>query len=88
MHLAAAHSVADRGDGMTEASEDQVLDALRHDWDGAYEVGVGLDGYWARRRDGLGETLIDEDAGELRRMVSEDYAVYPPRIRPGGSRTG
>ena len=73
---------------MNEASEDQVLDALQHEWDDAYEFGVGLDGYWARRRDDLGVTLIDEDPVELRRMVSEDYAVHPPCIRPGGSRTG
>jgi hypothetical protein len=70
---------------MTGASEDRVLDALAHEWDGAYEFGVGPDGYWARRRDGLGGTLIDGDPGELRRMVSEDYAMYPPRDRPGGS---
>ena len=63
---------------MAEASEDQVLGALQHEWDGAYEFGVGLDGYWARRRDDLGETMIDQDPGELRRLISEDYAVYPP----------
>lgn len=72
------------GDGDTEASEDQVLDALQHNWDGAYEFGIGLGGYWARRRDGLGETLVHHDPGELRRMVSEDHATYPPRIRPDG----
>jgi hypothetical protein len=72
---------------MAKSSEDPVLGALEHAWDGAYEFGIGMDGYWARRRDGLGGTLIDEDPGELQRMVSEDHAVHPPRGRgavPGG----
>jgi hypothetical protein len=73
---------------MTEASGDRVLDALRHEWDGAYEFGLGSDGFWARRRDGLGGALVNEDPGELRRMVSDDYAMYPPRRPPGGSGTG
>jgi hypothetical protein len=73
---------------MTEASDDRVLEALRHEWDGAYEFGMGSDGFWARRRDGLGGTLVSEDPGELRRMVSDDYAMYPPRSRPGGSGIG
>ena len=55
------------GGGMAEASDDRVLEALAHEWDGAYEFGVGLDGFWARRRDGLGGVLASEDPGELRR---------------------
>jgi hypothetical protein len=73
---------------MTEASDDRVLEALRHEWDGAYEFGMGSDGFWARRRDGLGGALVSEDPGELRRMVSDDCAMYPPRSRPDGSGTG
>jgi hypothetical protein len=69
------------GDGMTHASEDQVLDALQLGWEGAYEFGAVAGGYWARRRDSLGGTLMDEDPGELRRMVIEDYAVRPLRRR-------
>lgn len=73
---------------MTDAAEDQVLDALRLGWGDIYEIGVGLDGFWARRRDGLGETIIDEDPDEMRRKVSEDYAMKPPRDRRSGPRAG
>ena len=69
---------------MTEASNDRVLEALQHEWDSAYEFGLDSEGFWARRRDGLGGVLVNEDPGELRRMVSEDYAMCPPRGRPGG----
>ena len=65
---------------MTEAAEDQALEALKHGWDDVYEFGVGPDGYWARRRDGLGETLIDLDPGEVRRQVHEDYTMKPVHI--------
>ena len=64
---------------MTGATEDPALEALRHGWDDVYEFGVGADGYWARRRDGLGAALIDQDPGELRRQVYEDYATKPVR---------
>lgn len=74
--------MAPYGDGMTEASNDQVVDALKHDWDGAYEFGVGGEGYWARRRDGLGGEMINGDPGELRRMVAEDHATHPLRSHP------
>lgn len=73
---------------MAETSDDRVLEALRHEWDDAYEFGTGPDGFWARRRDGLGGALVSEDPGELRRMVSEDHAMHPPRRRPGGAGTG
>ena len=69
---------------MTDAGEEQILDALRLGWGDIYEIGVGLDGFWARRRDGLGETIVDKDPGEVRRKVSEDYAMKPPRDRRGG----
>ena len=69
---------------MTGAEEDHALEALRHGWDDVYEFGAGLDGYWARRRDGLGGDLVDEDPGELRRRVHEDYAMKPFGNRRGG----
>jgi len=71
--LAAAHTVAGQGD-MNQAAEDQALEALRHGWDDVYEFGVGLDGFWAQRRDGRGAALISEDPGELDRQLREDYA--------------
>lgn len=47
--------------------------------------GMGVEGYWARRRDGLGGVLIDQDPGELQRMVSDDYAMRPTPRRPNES---
>jgi hypothetical protein len=64
---------------MTEAAKDLELAALRFDWDEAYEIGVGPGGFWARRLDGLGETMISEDPGELRRRIREDYTERPGR---------
>jgi hypothetical protein len=61
---------------MTEAAEDQALEALRFGWDEFYEIGIGMDGFWARRRDGPGETIVDEDPGELQRQVREDCGVF------------
>jgi hypothetical protein len=64
---------------MTEDAADEVLDALRHGWDRAYEFGTGLDGFWARRRDHLGAEILAPDPDELRRLVREDYALRPVR---------
>lgn len=68
---------------MTRDEEDQVLDALRFDWDEVYEIGAGVDGFWARRRDGTGETMTGEDPGELRRQIREDYSARPRQALPG-----
>jgi hypothetical protein len=64
---------------MTLAAEDQVLEALRLGWDDIYEIGVGLDGFWARWRDGRGETIVDADPGELRRQLQENHTQTPGR---------
>jgi hypothetical protein len=62
---------------MKRDGEDQVLESLRFDWDEVYEIGVGRDGFWARRHDGSGETMAHEDPGELRRQIREDYLERP-----------
>lgn len=61
------------------AGEDQALEALRLGWNDTYEFGLGLDGYWARRRDGLGDAMISHDPEEVRRQVHEDYGMWPAR---------
>jgi hypothetical protein len=66
---------------MTDTEEDQALETLRHMWGDVYELGAGLDGFWAQRRDNRGQTLIDEDPGELHRQILEDYAADPPGSR-------
>ena len=67
---------------MTGDARDEVLDALRHGWDASYEFGASLGGFWARRRDGLGEEIRAADPDELRRLVREDYSLKPVRCLP------
>jgi len=71
---------------MTHDAEDPVLEALRFDWDEVYEIGTGPDGFYARRRDGTGQTMTDEDPGGLRRQIREDYSARPRQVLPGGAR--
>jgi hypothetical protein len=66
---------------MTASGEDPALDALRHGWSDAYEFGTGVNGYWARRLDGIGETMTARDPGDLRQQVYEDYGMKPVRTR-------
>jgi hypothetical protein len=68
---------------MTSDEDDQVLGALRFDWDEVYEIGVGPGGYWARRRDGIGETMMHEDPGQLRRQIRQDYSERPRQDSSG-----
>jgi hypothetical protein len=67
---------------MTYDAEDEMLEALRHGWDRAYEFGAGIDGFWARRRDRLGAEIRSADPDELRRLVREDYSLKPVRDLP------
>jgi hypothetical protein len=68
---------------MTGDEEDQVLETLRFDWDEVYEIGAGLGGFWAKRRDGIGETMTDENPRGLRRQIREDYTARPRWGLPG-----
>ena len=67
---------------MTADDVDNALAALRLGWDGEYEIGYGLDGYWARRRDNRGETMLDGEPEGLRRKIYADYGLRPPVRRP------
>jgi hypothetical protein len=71
---------------MTRDENDQVLETLRFDWDEVYEIGVGPDGFWARRHDGSGEAMIHEDPGELRRQIRAEYSERPRPALPGEAR--
>jgi hypothetical protein len=73
---------------MTRDENDQVLETLRFDWDEVYEIGVGPDGFWARRHDGSGEAMIHEDPGELRRQIRAEYSERPRPALPDGARYG
>jgi hypothetical protein len=74
---AAVYSVVCGGQ-MPRDEEDQILEALRLDWDEVYEIDVGPDGFRARHRNGVGETMIHPDPGELRRQIREDFSLRPP----------
>ncbi len=73
--------MADWGNIVTEDEQDQALDALRLTWGEAYVIGVGLDGFWAHRRDGLGGEIRAAEPDEIRRLLAEDYSIKPDRSR-------
>ncbi|MGH3250795.1 MAG: hypothetical protein ACRDOI_31955 [Trebonia sp.] len=64
-------------EGMSAGAE-RALAALQYDWGDAYRIGWDDEGgYWACRRDGLGEALTAPDRGALRRMIRADYELKP-----------
>ena len=67
---------------MTEDEEDHALDALRLTWGSRYELGVGLDGFWARRRDGLGGEILAAEPDDLHRLIGVDEETCPVRGIP------
>ena len=60
---------------MTDDAEDRALEVLRHDWGEFYNLGIGLDGFWARRHDGQGAEIRSTDPDELHRLLSADQAA-------------
>jgi hypothetical protein len=75
--------------GSLTPREQDALEAVNFGWGDAYLIGHDDDrGYWAARRDRIGGLLMAADADELRRAISEDYALKPvprellPDIRP------
>jgi hypothetical protein len=50
-----------------------ALDALRWEWDVAYDISVDEDGWHARRGDGKGSVMTASTPDELRRQIIEDY---------------
>ena len=58
--------------------EAQALETLRWDWDTAYMIGHDEQrGWWAARRDKIGELIAADDPDALRREIAENYAVKP-----------
>jgi predicted Rdx family selenoprotein len=50
-----------------------ALSALQFGWGTAYEIGADEEGYWARRRDGLGGKITADAPDELREQIRADY---------------
>jgi hypothetical protein len=65
------------------------LAALRWDWGEAYRIGCyGTRGWWAQRRDNLGDDITADGPDGLRDAVRADYeAMRVPRDLPGQEAT-
>lgn len=65
---------------VTESSnkaDKNTLEALRYDWDKAYEIDGAGDEWCARRLDGLGGWMHDANAEGLRNQILSDYLTKP-----------
>jgi hypothetical protein len=66
-----------------DRSDRNTLEALRLDWDTAYQIEIA-DGEWrARRLDGLGGWMYAGSAEELRSQMVADYLMKPVPRQPG-----
>ena len=63
--------------------EKKALEALRWDWDTAYVIGYDDEhGWYAGRRDRIGELITADDPDALRRKIGENYAIKPVPREP------
>jgi hypothetical protein len=78
------------GERELERLRGQDLKWLRYNWGDAYRIGWDrVRGYWARRRDGLGDEITAGDAWELSEKIRADYkARRVPRDLPPEAGTG
>jgi hypothetical protein len=72
----------------TGTADEHALAELRWGWGEAYRIGWDpARGWWARRRDGLGEDITAGDPGGLSTAVYRDYSLRPvPRDLPAPAR--
>jgi hypothetical protein len=70
--------------------EEKALEALRWDWDTAYMIDHDDEhGWYAGRRDRIGELITADDPDALRRKIAENYAISLSREnRTDGRRPG
>jgi hypothetical protein len=62
---------------LTGADQD-ALAALRFRWGEAYRIGWDpVRGWWARRRDNIGDDITADDADGLWNAIREDYTLKP-----------
>lgn len=65
-------------EGILPGREAQALETLRWDWDSAYMIGHDDErGWWAARRDKIGDLVVADDPDSLRREIAENYALKP-----------
>lgn len=63
--------------------EEQALKALRWDWDTAYLIGHDEEhGWYAGRRDKIGDLITAPDPDALRREIAGNYALKPVPREP------
>jgi hypothetical protein len=67
--------------------EQAALEALRWNWDLAYDIGVDDGQWWYRRRDGLGGTETAATPDLLHTRIVNDYTDLPVPRPPPASRT-
>jgi hypothetical protein len=69
--------------GTGRGVDGEALEELRFGWDEAYLIDFDVErGYWAARRDGIGGLLTGGTPDELRKAITEDYAVKPVPREP------
>lgn len=65
------------GEGLSRWDRD-ALEALRFNWGSAYLIGHGDErGWWAARRDRIGDLLTAPDPEKLLNEIAENYAMKP-----------
>ena len=65
------------------AAEDPALSALIYGWGDAYEIWHDEVGWHARRRDGLGGIMTEDEPGALYNAIFDNYTMKPvPRDLP------
>ncbi len=70
------------------AASARALEALTWDWGEAYLIGHDDErGWWASRRDQIGDLLTAAGPDGLRRQIRADYALRPVP-RAGGNDAG
>jgi hypothetical protein len=70
-------------DGQLGSVDEEALEALGFGWGEAYLIGHDDErGYWAARRDRIGGLFTASDPDELRRAITEDYAIKPVPREP------
>jgi hypothetical protein len=75
--------IANAAAGSLRPWEEQALEALQWDWDTAYLIGHDdKHGWYAGRRDKIGDLITTADPDALRREIAKDYAVRPVPREP------
>ena len=70
-------------DAEASAAEDPALSALIYGWGDAYEIWHDSEGWHARRRDGLGEVMTEDQPDVLYNAIFGNYITKPvPRDLP------